>query len=111
VHRRVFAGRSCSQVYAWLLLLFTMLGGVPGVLAYDDACHLIKFIMNAVRFDLKNVNCMQRLLARFTQLCVDPFHFGGHKKTDAFCQEHMDPKKLALAKDVNMEVRRARRCR
>ena len=95
---------SMQQVYAWLLETFCLVGGVPGLLAYDDACHLSKFMMNMCRFSVDNVTCVQRLLARETQLCVDPFHYPGHVDTK-FCKVHMNPANIDEAKEVNMEVR------
>ena len=97
---------SCSQVYAFLLETWCLVGGFPGVLAYDDACHLSKYVLNGVRFCVDNVNVLQRGFARFTQFVVDPFHFPNHKDQD-YCKEFMDPGKVEAAKGVNMEVRAA----
>jgi hypothetical protein len=94
---------SISQIYDFVLETFQTVGGVPHFLAYDDACHLSKYVFNKVRFEAKNVNALQRLLARSTTMVVDPFHFPGHK--DPSCKQFNDPGAFKELDKINMEVR------
>jgi hypothetical protein len=98
---------SISQVYIFLMFLWTVLKGVPDVLAYDDACHLAMYVINLVRFMAKSVYPLQRLFVMWCWIVVDPFHYKGHKKEDVFCVEHCNPGNVAGLKGTNMEVRTA----
>jgi len=100
------ARRSISQVYELLLEAFDWTGGTPQALAYDDMCHMGKYMFNPVRADAENVTPQQRLLAT-TLLAVDPFHFRGHK--DQHCTDYYDPGKISKLRGVNMEVRARQR--
>ena len=92
---------SKAQVYECLLDAFARVGGVPHVFAYDDGCHLSKYMLNPIRFEAQNVTLLQRLFA-YTLIVVDPFHFPGH--VDQQCKLYHDPSKFKELKNVNMEV-------
>lgn len=93
---------SISQVYCYLMVLAYIEGGVPQWFAYDDCCHFAKYVYNPVRFYVQNVNPMQRLLSKHTQMAVDAFHFPGH--VDKYCREHMDPKRDPQIAAINTIV-------
>ena len=67
-----------------------------------------RYVYNPVRFYVQNVNPMQRLLSKHTQMAVDAFHFPGH--VDKYRREHMDPKRDPQIAAINTIVRMSSDC-
>lgn len=57
----------------------------PGVLCYDDACHLKKFAQNAVRCELTQV---AKRMKDMKMVC-DKFHFRNY--VDSWCKANCNP--------------------
>ena len=99
--RELYGSESLTQVHLFLLELFAKHEvPLPTVLAYDDACHLLKFLKGAKR-------CSSRftawLLAK-VKFVVDRFHWPNHKD-EKFCALNVNPKKCAeLGPSTNTEA-------
>ena len=86
---------SLSQVYVFLTWLWHVMINFPKLLAYDDACHLKRF-----------VNSRQKTLAgKFLAsiiMVVDKMHFKNH--IDKWCRQNVNPHKVAAFNNLNTEA-------
>jgi hypothetical protein len=89
---------SLSQVYIFLIWLWHTLILFPKLLAYDDGCHLKKFVMNPIR---KSKTLASKLLSDLT-IVVDKMHFKNH--TDKWCRLNVNPNKVEAFKNLNTEA-------
>ena len=70
----------------------------PNLLAYDDACHLKKFISNPVR---ANTTEYAEFFAAL-RIVVDKMHFVNH--VDKWCRSNVNPYTDELFKNINTEA-------
>ena len=95
----IFGSESKSQMCKFLLKLLQQLPEEkwPKFLAYDDACHLYKYLKK------RESECPQfkRLLEKIT-LCCDRLHFRNH--VDPWCKQHMDPNSHPELDGINTMV-------
>ena len=95
----IFGSESKSQMCKFLLDLLEQLPEEkwPEFIAYDDACHLFKYIKR------REDKCPQfkRLLEKIT-LCCDRLHFRNH--VDPWCKQHMDPNSHPKLDGINTMV-------
>ena len=78
----------CKIFFRWKL-------PVPKVLVYDDACHLLAFLMNRVdRAEQFGYSKFAWWLLKYkaVKLVVDRFHWRNHKN-NPFCKRWVDPSK------------------
>lgn len=94
----LFGSESLSQIYCILLWLQANAECFPSNLAYDDGCHLYKFVRNV---DRASTTKEARQLADLN-IVVDRMHFRNH--VDKWCKLHMNPDKNKEFKDINTEV-------
>ncbi len=92
----LFGSESLSQVYCFLIKLYSLCV-LPLSLAYDDGCHLSKFVKNVKR---AATTAVARVLASLI-IVVDRMHFKGHK--DKWCKKHMNPDKYREFDRLNTE--------
>ena len=77
---------------------FETAGGVDvcnGNLAYDDACHLKRFIMR--RKENTNLDAIRQL-----NLVVDKMHFKNH--VDKWCKKNVNPFSNSIFNGINTQV-------
>ena len=92
---------SLKQVHSFLFAVFCIHGvPPPEVLAYDDACHLLRFW----QLRQHSSKFLQWLLSfKRVQLVVDRFHFRNH--VGKFCKQWVDPGKCtALGSHTQTEA-------
>ena len=65
------------------------------MLAYDDACHLKRFI------DRRQTSKVGKFLASI-KIAVDRMHFKNH--VDKWCRKNLDPDKIVEFKKLNTEA-------
>ena len=94
----LFGSESLSQVYMFLVWLTKEMDNFPKLLAYDDACHLKRFVNNPVR---SNKSDSAKLLAEI-RMVVDKMHFANH--VDKWCRRNVNPYTDDLFKDINTEA-------
>ena len=94
----LFGSESLSQVYMFLVWLVKEMPNFPHLLAYDDACHLKRFICNPVRADKSEIS---KLLATL-RIVVDKMHFVNH--VDKWCRRNVNPYLDETFKDINTEA-------
>eukprot|EP00732_Lithocolla_globosa_P000469 Lithocolla_globosa_v1_NODE_140_length_5790_cov_49.678989.p3 type:complete len:295 gc:universal NODE_140_length_5790_cov_49.678989:4262-5146(+) len=82
----IFGSESCTQMLLFLMVLFQTIGEVPPFFAYDDGCHLFRFIQNR-----KHLHDIILQLSKTTMM-IDRMHYPNH--TDKWCKENMNPYKL-----------------
>jgi hypothetical protein len=84
-----------KQVHSFLFAIFFICGITPPqVLAYDDACHLLRYW----QLRAGQSQFIRWLLAhKLVQLVVDRFHFKNH--VGKFCKKWVDPAKCAALGD------------
>eukprot|EP00732_Lithocolla_globosa_P008113 Lithocolla_globosa_v1_NODE_11172_length_529_cov_36.339662.p1 type:complete len:125 gc:universal NODE_11172_length_529_cov_36.339662:97-471(+) len=78
----LYGSESKTQVFLFLLRVFDLVEQFPKYIAYDDACHLSKFV-NA-RGEWNNLT---RALALVIFMC-DRLHYKKH--TDPWCKKNMN---------------------
>ncbi len=93
----LFGSESLSQVYCFLVKLYSQCV-LPQKLAYDDGCHLKKFVTNLKR---ASTTAVAAILAALL-IVVDRMHFKGHK--DKWCKKHMNPDKHREFDKLNTET-------
>ena len=89
--KEIFGSESLTQVHLFLFEAFFVHGlkdSAPQVFAYDDACHLLKFLKNRVE---KSIFAHWLLKVMKIWIVCDRFHFPNHK--DPWCKKHVDPAK------------------
>lgn len=86
--RELYGCESLTQVYIFLIWLAKVLELFPHLLAYDDACHLKKIIMNPIRTEKTEYSKFLTTL----RIVVDKMHFANH--VDKWCRR----------KDINTEA-------
>lgn len=91
----LYGSESLTQVYMFLVWLYETMDSFPKLLAYDDACHLKRF-MNK-RMDTP----IGKLLGSLT-VVVDKFHFKNH--VDKWCRANVNPYKVPDFQNLNTEV-------
>lgn len=94
----LFGCESLTQVYMFLVWLVHVMMIFPNLLAYDDACHLKRFVSNPIRADKTEVS---RLLASI-RMVVDKMHFANH--VDKWCRRNVNPYTDDIFKDINTEA-------
>ena len=82
----------------WLVKTIMTMVNFPKLLAYDDACHLQKFVCNPVRCDKTSV---AKFIAALI-IVVDKMHFCNH--VDKWCRRNVNPYTNDAFKDVNTEA-------
>lgn len=96
--RELYGCESLTQVYLFLIWLVKVLITFPHLLAYDDACHLKKFITNPVR---ANKSEYSKFLVTL-RLVVDKMHFANH--VDKWCRRNVNPYTDELFQNINTEA-------
>ena len=87
--KELYGAESLTQVHLFLFEIFFVHGlkeRPPTVFAYDDACHLKKFLLKRLA-----TSRFARWLLRekMIQIVCDRFHFPNH--TDAWCKANVNP--------------------
>lgn len=87
----LIGSESLKQVHTFLFAVFFIHGvQPPEVLAYDDACHLLRWWQLRAHLSI----FIRWLLShKKVQLVVDRFHFKNH--VGKFCKQWVDPAKCA----------------
>ncbi|GAQ93132.1 hypothetical protein KFL_013170020 [Klebsormidium nitens] len=98
----LYGSEGNSQVYAFLIIMWSILGNVPSLFGYDDGCHLARYILNKVRFIKEKMTTIQWRFANECRVFVDKFHFPNH--VGDWCQDMMDPYKLSALDGVDTQV-------
>jgi hypothetical protein len=96
--RELYGCESLTQVYMFLIWLAMVLQCFPKLLAYDDACHLKKFIVNPVR---SGKSVYAKFLSNLI-IVVDKMHFANH--VDKWCRRNVNPYTNDLFKNINTEA-------
>ena len=91
----LYGSESLSQVYLYLKWLYQNMNDYPNLLAYDDACHLKRFVNRRSCTPIGNV------IASLT-IVVDKFHFKNH--VDKWCRANVNPYKVPAFQNLNTEV-------
>ncbi|XP_076101176.1 uncharacterized protein LOC143070960 [Mytilus galloprovincialis] len=94
----LYGCESLTQVYMFLVWLAKELLHFPNLLAYDDACHLKKFIINPVRI---NKSQYSQFLATL-RIVVDKMHFANH--VDKWCRRNVNPYTDDQFNNINTEA-------
>ena len=96
----LIGSESLKQVHAFLYAVFYIHGvPPPRVLAYDDACHLLRWW----QLREKRSKFIAWLLSfLMVQLVVDRFHFKNH--VGKSCKQWVDPAKCAILKGTQTEA-------
>ncbi len=71
---------------------------LPEYFVYDDACHLLRYLINR-KFDKKSER--GKILLNKTHV-MDKFHM--HNHSDAWCTEHCDPNDIEDLQNTNSSV-------
>ena len=103
--RELYGSESLTQVMLAMLDVFAnpdFALPLPDVIAYDDACHLLKFLQGK----RDKGSTFAGLLLRKITFVVDRFHFRNH--VSPWCKLYVNPKKAEddgfLAKETNTEA-------
>lgn len=94
----LYGSESLSQVYIFLVWLVKTMLEFPHLLAYDDACHLKKFVCNPIR-------CNKTDVAKFIaalKIVVDKMHFCNH--VDKWCRRNVNPYTDDVFNGINTEA-------
>lgn len=87
---------SLTQVYLFMVWLVKTMLAFPTLLAYDDACHLKRFI------NKRAFTKIGEFLSKSCTLVVDKLHFKNH--TDRWCRANVNPHKVAAFDELNTEA-------
>mmetsp|Transcript_29529 Transcript_29529/g.60372 ORF Transcript_29529/g.60372 Transcript_29529/m.60372 type:complete len:772 (+) Transcript_29529:124-2439(+) len=98
----LYGAESLSQVYMHLVDLYEVHGDyLPNNLAYDDGCHLRRFV--ELRKDLFDM--AKRFWDKVAcRIVVDRFHWKNHVKGHEYCQEHCNPYENKDIEGANSEI-------
>ena len=91
----LFGCESLRQVYVFLTWLWSILLLFPKLLAYDDACHLKRFVNN------RQSTVAAKFLASIIMV-VDKMHFKNH--VDKWCKQNVNPNKVKEFDNLNTEA-------
>ncbi|CAC5359321.1 unnamed protein product [Mytilus coruscus] len=91
----LFGSKSLSHVYFFLTWLWQTILLFPMLLAYDDACHLKRFVN-------RRQNTISGKFLATLIMVVYKMHFKNH--VDKWCKQNLNPHKVAAFNSLNTEA-------
>jgi hypothetical protein len=91
----LFGSESLSQIYIFLTWLWYTIINFPKLLAYDDACHLKRFVNS------RQKTISGKFIASL-KMVVDKMHFKNH--VDKWCRQNVNPHKVPEFNNLNTEA-------